>query len=286
MIVQHFEKNILGRDFIIGDIHGCLEEFNKVLEHLAFDKNVDRMFSVGDLVDRGPNSVGCLALLDEEWFHAVIGNHEVLFYDAVASWDDNDNTPIYKKSYTLNTWMSNGGYWIEDRNQMRGMTNAKLQHILDNVKNLPNIIRISGYEKTVNITHAELYSNVVDLNEELIENLNQMELDAQNNYDVFEILSSIKQQCCWGRRVVKNATNESKTEIEDLTLLDQIVVCGHSVVTQPSIYKNHIFIDGGACFKPDNYGFVPKFMVYNIQKQEIEVIPIIANTITEHNNCW
>lgn len=44
------------------------------------------MLSVGDLVDRGPDSIGCLKLLEAPWFHAVMGNHEQLLLNYFAPW--------------------------------------------------------------------------------------------------------------------------------------------------------------------------------------------------------
>ena len=74
--VKKFEKNTKGRDFVVGDLHGCLDHFKLLLKKINFDFEKDRMFSVGDLIDRGPDSLGCLKLIEKPWFHAVQGNHE------------------------------------------------------------------------------------------------------------------------------------------------------------------------------------------------------------------
>ena len=73
---QHLPANTVGRDFIVGDLHGCLDLLHAELARLQFEPAKDRLFSVGDLADRGPDSMGCLRLLREPWFHAVRGNHE------------------------------------------------------------------------------------------------------------------------------------------------------------------------------------------------------------------
>jgi len=65
--------NTLGRDFIVGDLHGCRSLLEDLLAEVAFDGARDRLFSVGDLVDRGPDSEGCLELLKEPWFYPVLG---------------------------------------------------------------------------------------------------------------------------------------------------------------------------------------------------------------------
>ena len=75
--LKTFEANTSGRDFVVGDLHGSYSAFQNLLKGLDFDKTVDRMFSVGDLVDRGPDSVSCLSLIQEPWFNAVLANHEV-----------------------------------------------------------------------------------------------------------------------------------------------------------------------------------------------------------------
>jgi serine/threonine protein phosphatase 1 len=65
-----------GRDFACGDIHGYFHVLEKLLEEVGFDKTKDRLFSVGDLVDRGPYSIRFSNYIFEPWFFAVRGNHE------------------------------------------------------------------------------------------------------------------------------------------------------------------------------------------------------------------
>lgn len=47
-----YGANILGRDFVVGDIHGEFSKLSKLLSSVEFNENSDRLFSVGDLVDR------------------------------------------------------------------------------------------------------------------------------------------------------------------------------------------------------------------------------------------
>ena len=61
--VIHHDTNINAHDFIVGDLHGCRAMLDTLLAHVGFDGSRDRLFSVGDLVDRGPDSEGCLDLL-------------------------------------------------------------------------------------------------------------------------------------------------------------------------------------------------------------------------------
>lgn len=74
--IKNVKCNTEGRDFIVGDLHGCYDELMRLLTHVNFNPKSDRIFSTGDLVDRGPKSLECLSLLAKPWFHAVLGNHE------------------------------------------------------------------------------------------------------------------------------------------------------------------------------------------------------------------
>lgn len=78
---KYFDENKQGNDYVVGDIHGCYDELMAQLSKLNFDKTKDRLFSVGDLVDRGPKCVECLSLTQEPWFHSVLGNHEQMLLE-------------------------------------------------------------------------------------------------------------------------------------------------------------------------------------------------------------
>ena len=54
-LAPHIERNRRGRDFVVGDIHGHFETMRHALAELKIDER-DRVFSLGDLVDRGPDS--------------------------------------------------------------------------------------------------------------------------------------------------------------------------------------------------------------------------------------
>ncbi|MBP5144082.1 metallophosphoesterase, partial [Pseudomonas chlororaphis] len=71
--IQRFEINTAGRDFAVGDIHGHFTKLQAALDAVQFDPTVDRLFSVGDLVDRGPESADVDTWLAKPWFHAVRG---------------------------------------------------------------------------------------------------------------------------------------------------------------------------------------------------------------------
>jgi serine/threonine protein phosphatase 1 len=105
---KHFKKNTKGRDFIVGDIHGYYDDLMEAMDKVNFDRSVDRMFSVGDLIDRGPDSLKCLKLLTEHWFYACIGNHETMCLQAIDPWKHEVRHNIQLSS----DFYRNGGEWM------------------------------------------------------------------------------------------------------------------------------------------------------------------------------
>lgn len=63
----------------IGDIHGCLEELDELLKTLSYNKDNMRLVLVGDLIDRGPDSVGVVRRAREIELESIMGNHEYKF---------------------------------------------------------------------------------------------------------------------------------------------------------------------------------------------------------------
>lgn len=129
--------NNTGRDFIVSDLHGCFDLFTKTLKKINFDKEKDRMFSVGDLVDRGKNSLECLYLLTEDWFHAVKGNHEDLMIKSVLEGQDSS------------LWDMNGGLWHH------AIPRAELLFLANLARALPLSITIKNDRGDVGICHAQ-----------------------------------------------------------------------------------------------------------------------------------
>lgn len=65
--------------YIIGDLHGCFDEFQALLKQVEFNPNKDELWLTGDLVARGDNSLDCLRFVKNLGKRAtvVLGNHDL-----------------------------------------------------------------------------------------------------------------------------------------------------------------------------------------------------------------
>jgi serine/threonine protein phosphatase 1 len=95
-----------GRLIAIGDIHGCHQEFEDLLEKLDLTKD-DRLILLGDLVNRGPNSYKVIQLAREYATASLLGNHELRLLNYRKT-DD----PSHLKKYDYDTLEQfNGKCW-------------------------------------------------------------------------------------------------------------------------------------------------------------------------------
>ena len=136
-MISRFERNTKGRDLIVGDIHGHFTKLKSALDDVGFDPDAgDRLFSVGDLVDRGPESDDALAWLAKPWFFAVQGNHE----DMAIRWPNGNMDP--------GNYAVNGGSWnIGNPPELR-------LEIAEAFRALPIAMEIETVKGVVGVIHA------------------------------------------------------------------------------------------------------------------------------------
>jgi len=114
---------------IIGDVHGCRQELEDLLKLAGYHKKM-RLFFVGDLINKGPDSSGVLKLVHRLKAQVVVGNHELGFLKYV------------KKKKTGRP----------EFDEVRRQLGSRLQFWVDWMKALPLYIE----EKDFTLVHAGL----------------------------------------------------------------------------------------------------------------------------------
>jgi serine/threonine protein phosphatase 1 len=137
-------RNAVGRDFVVGDLHGHRRLLERELERIGFDGHRDRLLSVGDLIDRGPDSLDTLRLLDEPWFHPVLGNHELMLLNYLDRYASRVHS---RKSYA-----AGGGRWVVEAASRQRRT---LDRYVERLAALPLALHVEG-DVPCQVMHGDL----------------------------------------------------------------------------------------------------------------------------------
>ncbi len=116
----------MSRTFAVGDLQGCLEPLQRLLDKVNFDESKDQLWCVGDLVNRGPDSLGTLEFLYSirKSLKVVLGNHDLhllaIAYGEKKYKEDNDLSRIIQSDNadTLLKWLRKQPLlqWDKDKN--------------------------------------------------------------------------------------------------------------------------------------------------------------------------
>lgn len=204
--VQRFKRNLKGRDFVVGDIHGHFNLLQKAIDAVGFDPAVDRLFSVGDLVDRGPESEHSIDWLSMPWFHAVRGNHEQMAIDSHRS-GEHDLHCI------------NGGLWFY------ALQWDERSEIVTRLSSLPIAIEVETASGMVGLVHADCPRRDWS---DLIATLEQVGAEADH----------VEAMCQWSR---KRITDRDDSFVQNV----RAVIVGHTPLDAPTLLGNVYHIDTG-----------------------------------------
>ena len=228
MLFKTLGPNLLGRDFVISDLHGCFGELEALLDAVDFDPLVDRLFSVGDLIDRGPRSFDCLTLLAEPWFHAVLGNHEAMLLTFAGLRGSN--------YHSARDFIPNGGDWIERYSV------EELIPLLEALLEVPLVIRVEDPVMPFNIMHAEALGPTAD---GILTDRELATVDLEGYASAFT----------WGRRLIREALQASREAhrlVRGVKVTNSpvhpglsLTYVGHTIVSEPIVHRSHAFIDCG-----------------------------------------
>lgn len=205
---EHFDANPDGRDFAVGDIHGHFSRLQRVLGEAGFNPAVDRLFSVGDLVDRGPESEQALDWLARPWFFAIQGNHEFLAIQHVQH-----------RSLDYRMYKASGGAWfLELKPDAQALFAAQFAR-------MPLALEVETSSGLIGLVHADCPLPTWDLLRSTL--LGHMPEQ-----------SGLEEFCQWSR---KRLQLQDMSGIPDLRAL----IVGHTPLPEPQILGNVLHIDTG-----------------------------------------
>ncbi|MBF0161178.1 MAG: symmetrical bis(5'-nucleosyl)-tetraphosphatase [Magnetococcales bacterium] len=118
--------------YAIGDVHGCLPELQALLDAIPFRPEQDQLWFVGDLINRGPDSLGTLRFVRSlgERAVAVMGNHEGRAVASLSGMEDRGIAPFLQAlkaapdAQELEAWLRAIPLFHCDRNLRLGMVHA------------------------------------------------------------------------------------------------------------------------------------------------------------------
>ncbi|VTU42687.1 MULTISPECIES: metallophosphoesterase [unclassified Variovorax] len=229
-----------GRDFIVSDIHGRYAELVAELVAVRFNPSRDRLFSVGDLVDRGPQNLDCLGLLRQPWFKAVLGNHEGLLLTRRAG------RPSRYHSILDAYNPRNGTGWLDG---LSLADEVELNSLIPLLEACPLVMRVAHEAGEFNVTHAQLTRDRTSgfIREEHL-------LDEQLLEYAEPFLTWGRALCGEGRRAHKALT----VDLGDGEVLEvtgnpfepgvALTYCGHNRLKRSLLHRSHFHFDRGAAY--------------------------------------
>lgn len=209
-LVKIWDKEIKGKLWAVGDIHGCYNLLMTRLKEISFDFENDLLVAVGDLVDRGTQNIQCIELLSKPWFTSVRGNHEDLCIGGL-------HNESYKRCH-----VDNGGEWFYM------LDGQAMYNIAKTFAELPVVLEISHNGKKFGFVHGHI---------------------EQNNWDEFKetftqepaTFRDPSELAMWGRERL-NDENQQYTHVSGV----DAVIMGHTVTQKPCKRDNCYWIDTGA----------------------------------------
>jgi len=237
--VRSFEINTDGEDWFVGDVHGMFTQLDVELERSGFDARCDRLFMVGDLIDRGPDSFAAVDFLERHYVHSVRGNHDQFFLDA-------QHCEVIR-----NFWVNHaGGLWS------MAISQADLNALYNTIESLPIAMNISTAYGRFGVVHAEVPVGAT-WDEFTVRLEDEQKTQSPNDY-----VASLSAQ--WSRfRIESSKKSNFRKYMRETSLpydthawindkipnhVDGVtaVIMGHSSCSSAMFCGNHAWIDAGA----------------------------------------
>lgn len=153
------------RLIIVGDVHGMLHELNALLDKVQFNEQRDHLILAGDMIAKGPDSLGVVDLAIKLGASAVRGNHEhriIVAHTAMSVNNGLFKVPPPGDEFQRGKYYSDGGTSSHRDSKDRALATLLGEERLQWLQNCPIILRIGrlGDMGEVVVVHAGLEPGV------------------------------------------------------------------------------------------------------------------------------
>jgi len=126
------------RVYVVSDLDANYTNLQDLLDRASFDPKKDRLISLGDVVDRGKDSVQLLQYFKDIGALMVLGNHEHIMLESL----------VCQNQEAMRIWLQNGGRWHLDE------TAEKLQVLCQWLLKQPLSIVLEYQSHKIGLSHT------------------------------------------------------------------------------------------------------------------------------------
>ncbi len=220
--------------YVISDLHGCYEEYIKMLNLINFNEN-DTLYVLGDICDRGPSPMKILLhMMEHDNIIPIYGNHDLDAYGALSKIGLYSKKVLLDRDYVVKNDLMD---YSEYRNYLMWLADGGKKTLIDYDK-----LSISNKKKIINYLSDFKYVDEIKVN-----NINYVLIHSGLNY-------------------IESKVEKEEYDTEDLAYMildynktyykDKVIISGHTPTKlidknyEGKILKknNHIAIDCGCVF--------------------------------------
>jgi len=211
------------RHFVVGDAHGRYDAFLDLLNMIEYNPETDIIYSVGDIIDRGPKSYEMIKFFMQENNHMILGNHEHMVINP-TQWRD--------------VWVANGG--IQCMDSLRSNKEGSEEWMIEFFQTQPYIIDVGeqGEDGAFRLVHAEIPPEWSE------DDLQQL-LERIEDFNDREAATLL-----WARNTIYQALSNLSEMIpltSRMNFVDgrsgRMIFCGHTPTEKALIVGDMMFID-------------------------------------------
>lgn len=147
--------------YVISDIHGCYEEYMKLLEKIQFSQE-DELYVLGDVVDRGPEPIKVLQdMMLRPNVYPILGNHDYMALKVLKKLnveikeDNVDNHLAGDDLMDYLYWMQDGGNTMSEK--FRKLSPEEKEEILEYLQDFSVCEEVFVGDKRFILVHADLH---------------------------------------------------------------------------------------------------------------------------------